>query len=99
MIYTVEILEDIQLDAKLGKSLQEVAVRLGISFSRLYEDYCNTDLQVKKFYDYGASQGMLLTDNALFELANNGSATAKAAYDKKMQVAYLTNVYREIDEH
>lgn len=97
MIYTQEILEDIQLDAKLGKSLQEIAVRLGISYNRLYADYCNIELSVKKFYDYGTSQGMTLTDNALFELAHNGSATAKAAYDKKVQVAYLTNVYHEID--
>jgi hypothetical protein len=97
MIYTQEILEDIELDAQLGKSLLEISVRLGIPYSELYRDYANPDLLVKKFYDFGISKGKTITDNALFKLAENGSSSAKDAYDKKLTIAHFTNVFNEID--
>ncbi len=96
--YSQQILDDILTDAKHGHSLQEIAVRLNIPYSELFADYKNTLMPVKQFYDAGQAQGRSETDAALYTLAKNSSATAKAAYDDKILVADLTNKFREIDE-
>lgn len=96
MKYSPEILEDIMLDAKHGLSLQEVALRLNITFKELYTNYCNPELEVKSYYDAGQSLGKIETDKALYELAKNGSSTAKKDYDDKLSDATLSNQFNEI---
>jgi hypothetical protein len=98
MIYAKEILDDILLDAKNGLSLIEISVRLGVPFDRFYVDYCNPETNVKRYYDHGQAEGKTKTDLQLYKLAQNGSVSAKLAYDKKMLVAHLANLYKEIDE-
>ena len=96
MNYTKEILNDIMLDAQNGFTLAQIADRLNISYAVLYADYCNPDLPVKMFYDSGVAKGKSITDNALFELAKNGSTSAKQMYDQKISDARLSNKFREI---
>ena len=96
--YSQEILDDILLDAKHAFSLMEIAVRLNISFDELFADYCNPELPVKRFYDAGQAQGRIETDKTLYTLAKNGSSTAKDAYDKKLLIAHLSNVFKQIEE-
>jgi len=98
MKYNKEILEDIMLDAKHGLSLAEIAVRICIPEKDFFADYINENTQVKLFYDSGRSQGKIETDKALYELAKNGSSTAKTAYDNKMKEAVLRNKFTEIFE-
>jgi len=98
MKYSKEILEDIMIDAKHGLSLSEIAVRLCISEKKIFDDYINENTRVKLYYDSGRSQGKIETDRALFELAKNGSSTAKTAYDNKMKEAVLRNKFTQIFE-
>jgi len=95
--YSSEVLEDIMLDAKHGFSLTDIALRIGIPYLELYSDYCNPDMKVKLYYDAGRALGMVETDKTQFELAKNGSSSAKYAYDRKMINAHLSNVFNEID--
>jgi len=96
--YSKDNLEDIMTDAKLGFSLSEIALRLGITEQELFLDYQNDKTQVKLFYDAGRSLGKIETDRPLFNLAKNGSATAKQAYDLKLKEANLTNEIAQIFE-
>ncbi len=96
MRYNPEILDDIMTDAMHGFSLLEIAVRLGIPYEIFFADYKNETLQVKRYYDAGRSKGKIETDSVLYNLAKNGSATAKQAYDKKMIDAELSNKFLEI---
>jgi len=97
MIFTQEQLEDIQRDGMLGKSLIEVSIRLKIPYQELYRSYSDPNSHVKAFYDYGISKGKIVTDDILFKLAENGSISAKTAYDTKMNLAFYTNLFSEID--
>jgi hypothetical protein len=96
MTYTPEILEDIMLDAKHGFSLSDIALRLNIPYSELYVDYLNSDTEVKTYFDAGISQGRVETDKALYELAKNGSTSAKAEYNKKLLNSELETIITEI---
>ncbi len=91
MKYTKETLDDIMLDAKHGLSLKEIAIRLCIPVLDFFTDYKNKESKVKLYYDSGRAQGKIETDKALFELAKNGSTSAKESYDKKMKNADLSN--------
>ena len=96
MDYIPEILEDIMLDAKHGFSLSDIALRLGIPYSELYSDYLNSSTEVKAYFDAGISQGRVETDKALFELAKNGSTSAKAEYNKRLLSSELETIFKEI---
>ena len=96
MIYTPEILEDIMLDAKHGFSLSDIALRLNIPYSELYTDYLNSETEVKLYFDSGISQGRVETDKALYELAKNGSTSAKTEYNKKLLNSELETIITEI---
>jgi len=96
MNYTQQILDDILLDAKLGFSIAQTAARLGMPVDAFYQDYYNSQLKVRDYYDSGKAQGDVETDNQLYTLAKNGSLSAKEAYDKKKTEADLSNVFYEI---
>lgn len=96
MNYTPEILEDIMLDAKHGFSLSDIALRIGIPYSELYADYLNPETKVKEFFDAGISQGRVETDKALYDLAKNGSTSAKAEYNKRLLSSELETIFKEI---
>jgi len=96
LTYTPDILEDIMLDAKLGLSLLDISIRLDIPYNQFYADFCNAETQIKLYYDAGRSQGRIETDKALFDLAKNGSTSAKLSYDNKLTEADLKNKFIEI---
>ncbi len=94
--YTTEILEDIMIDATLGRSISEVAIRLGISYVKLLDDYNNPTTQIKRYYDAGVLEGKTKTDKQVYKLALNGSSSAKQVYDNKLLEAKLTNEFSKI---
>ena len=94
--YTKEILEDIMFDASLGRSIAEVAIRLGISYDRFFLDFNNPTNQIKRYYNAGIAEGKTKTDKQLYSLALNGSSTAKQAYDNKLMEAELKNEFEKI---
>jgi len=96
MKYSQTNLDDIAFDAKLGRSLTEVANRLGISYQELLLDYNDIETKVKQYYLTGQLEGMVETDNQIYTLSRNGSVTAKAVYDKKQEEAKLSNIFRDI---
>ncbi|MCD6566516.1 MAG: hypothetical protein J7K53_11315 [Bacteroidales bacterium] len=94
--YSKGVLDDIMLDAMYGFSLSEIASRLNINYDEFLADYNNIDMPIKQFYEYGRIKGKTETDNIFFNLAKNGSATAKQIYDNKMLDADLSNAFKKI---
>jgi hypothetical protein len=79
-----------------GCSLTDIAKRLCISTDELFSDFRDESTQVKMYYDSGRAKGKIETDKALYDLAKNGSSTAKKEYDSKMIDAQLANEFLEI---
>lgn len=94
--YTKEILEDIMYDATLGRSISEIAIRLGISEKRFLDDFNNPTTQIKRYYNSGVAEGKTKTDKQIYNLALNGSSSAKQTYDNKLLEANLSNSFNEI---
>ncbi len=86
------------LDGKHGLSLAEIAKRLNISEKDMFRAYNDLNTQVRTYYDGGRALGTTETDKALYDLAKNGSSTAKQAYDEKLKQANLRNEFQIIDE-
>ena len=94
--YTKQILEDIMYDATLGRSIAEIAIRLGISHNRFLDDFNSPTTQIKRYYDSGVAEGQTKTDKRVYTLALNGSSSAKQLYDNKLLEAKLSNSFDKI---
>jgi hypothetical protein len=96
--YSQEMLEDIQLDAKHGLSLRDIAMRLNIPVSEFLDDYWNVELLDKSHYDTGRTQGTIEVDSAIFKLAANNSHSAQETYKKRLLASRIENKIQELDK-
>jgi len=94
--YTKQILEDILVDGRLGRSLHEIAIRLNIPYEEFIKDYDNPQTQIQRYYNAGIIEGKTKTDDTVFKLALNGSTIAKKTYDDKQIESILKNKFKQI---
>jgi hypothetical protein len=94
-IYTADILQQIYLLAEKGFDLAHIARQLGISYTQLWLDYKNPELEVGLAYDEGFQHGIEKNRERLEKSADK-SYVAQDMLSKEQEAAHLRNKMMEI---
>ncbi len=96
--YTEQILLRIKERARIGVSLQELAVELGLEWSLFLSDYLAQNSTVNAHYNAGIAQGRQATLDKTFTLARGGSVQAAQEYHKQQDIQQRKDFLKQMRE-